>query len=63
MRSCRIEPKEARFIHSREKSESKLMLVQGVKQGKQGLKVGPPIVIYNDDGTYTAEVEAMFRPT
>jgi len=52
-----------RFIHSREKRESKLMLVEGVKNGKSGLKVGPPIVIYNEDGTYTKEVEAMFLPT
>jgi tRNA1Val (adenine37-N6)-methyltransferase len=63
MRSCRIEPKNVRFIHSREKSESKLMLVEGVKQGKPGLKVEPPIVIYNEDGTYTEEVEAMFLPS
>jgi len=63
MRSCRIEPKNVRFIHSREKSKSKLMLVEGVKNGKSGLKVGPPIIIYNEDGTYTEEVEAMFLPT
>ncbi len=63
MKSCRIEPKNVRFIHSMEKSESKLMLVEGVKQGKPGLKVGPPIVIYNEDGTYTEEVEAMFLPS
>ena len=62
MRSCRIEPKNVRFIHSREKSESKRMLVEGVKQGKPGLKVGPPMVIYNEDGTYTEELEAMFLP-
>jgi len=63
MRSCSLEPKNVRFIHSRKKSESKLMLMEGVKQGRPGLKVGPPIVIYRDDGTYTEEVEAMFLPT
>lgn len=62
MRSCRIEPKKVRFIHSREKSESKIMMMEGVKQGKPGLTVGPPIVIYNEDGTYTEEIEAMFLP-
>ena len=43
----RIEPKNVRFIHSRKDSESKLMMMEGVKQGRPGLKVGPPIVIYN----------------
>lgn len=63
MRSCRIEPKNVRFIHSRKNSESKLMLMEGIKQGKPGLKVGPPIIIYREEGTYTKEVEAMFLPT
>jgi tRNA1(Val) A37 N6-methylase TrmN6 len=63
MRSGRIEPKNVRFIHSRRKSESKLMLMEGIKHARPGLKVGPPIVIYNEDGSYTDEVEAMFLPT
>ena len=62
MRACRIEPKNVRFIHSRKKHESKLMMMEGIKQGRPGLKVGPPIVIYNEDGTYTEEVDAMFLP-
>jgi len=62
MRACRIEPKNVRFIHSRRDSESKLMMMEGIKQGRPGLKVGPPIVIYNEDGTYTKEVADMFLP-
>ncbi len=63
MRSCRLEPKNVRFIHSRKDSESKLVMMEGIKQGRPGLKVGPPIVIYNEDGSYTEEVETMFLPT
>ena len=63
MKSCRLEPKNVRFIHSRRNSESKLMMMEGIKQGRPGLKVGPPIVIYNEDATYTEEVDAMFFPT
>lgn len=62
MRACRIEPKNVRFIHSRKDSESKLMMMEGIKQGRPGLKVGSPIVIYNEDGTYTKEVADMFLP-
>ncbi len=62
MRACRIEPKNVRFIHSRRDGESKLMMMEGIKQGRPGLKVGPPIVIYNEDGTYTKEVADMFLP-
>lgn len=63
MRSCRLEPKNVRFIHSRKESESRLMMMEGIKQGRPGLTVGPPIIIYNEDGKYTEEVEAMFLPT
>lgn len=62
MRACRIEPKNVRFIHSRRDSESKLMMMEGIKQGRPGLKVGPPIVIYNEDGTYAKEVADMLLP-
>lgn len=63
MKSCGLEPKNVRFIHSRRNSESKLMMMEGIKQGRPGLKVGPPIVIYNEDGSYTEEVATMFFPT
>ena len=61
MKSSSLEPKHVRFIHSSRESGSKLMIMEGVKQGRPGLKVGPPIIIYNEDGTYTEEVEAMFQ--
>ena len=63
MNSCGLEPKNVRFIHSRKQSESKLMMMEGIKQGRPGLNVGPPIIIYNEEGAYTEEVEAMFLPT
>jgi len=63
MQACRLEPKNMRFIHSTTNSESKLFMMEGVKQGRPGLKVGPPIVIYDENGVYTEEVEDMFRPS
>jgi tRNA1Val (adenine37-N6)-methyltransferase len=62
MRLSGIEPKLLRFIHSKSKSESKLMVVVGAKGGRTGAKIGSPLVIYNDDGTYTDEVKRMFMP-
>lgn len=62
MRTCHLEPKSVRFIHSRQDSESKLVMMTGVKRGKPGLKIGAPIFVYNSDGSYTHEVERMFHP-
>ena len=61
MQTCGLEPKHMRFIHSRTDSESKLFMMEGVKQGRPGLKVGPPIVIYDENGVYTEEIEGMFH--
>jgi len=61
LRSTHIEPKWLRCIHSRRQSEAKLTLLEGIKRGNPGLKIAPPLVIYNADGAYTAETAAMFQ--
>ncbi len=62
MRSSDIEPKFLRMIHSGRNTEAKLILVEGVKGGRPGTKIGPPLIIYREDGSYTDEVEKMFQP-
>lgn len=62
MRAAEIEPKFVRMIHSGKQAEAKLILVEGNKAGRPGIKIGPPLIIYNPDGSYTDEVQAMFTP-
>ncbi len=62
MRQCKIEPKKIVYVHSRRDTDAILTLVEGIKNGRPGLKIGPPLFIYKDDGTYTATIEAMFSP-
>ena len=61
MRSSQIEPKRLRIIHSHSSAEAKLILVEGAKGGRPGVKVAPPLTIYNEDGSYTDEVTRMFQ--
>lgn len=61
MKSVGIEPKFMRMVYSGWKTEAKRILVEGVKGARSGCKVGPPLVICNDDGNYTDEVEKMFE--
>jgi tRNA1Val (adenine37-N6)-methyltransferase len=60
MRTCHIEPKFMRLIHSRAATEARLVLVEGVKGGSGGLMVGPPLFIYGRGNDYTDEVQRMF---
>ena len=60
LRSADIEAKFLRMIHSDIKSEAKLVLAEGIKGGRPGLKVGAPLIIYDPKGSYTPEVTQMF---
>lgn len=62
MRSARIEPKILRSIHSNRQSEAKLILVEGKKGGRTGIRIESPLILYDEDGNYTDEVEKMFAP-
>lgn len=61
MRECRIEPKRLRLVHSRLDGEGEFVLVEGVKGGREGLNVAPPLFIYQDAGGYTPEMTEIFR--
>lgn len=60
MRSAGIEPKSLTMIHSKPASPARLVAIEGIKGGRPGLAVGPPLAIYHEDGTYTRAVKAMF---
>ena len=61
MRSGGIEPKFIRMLHSRENTEAILVLIEGVKGGRPGVKIASPLFIYSSGSDYTAEVESMFN--
>lgn len=60
MRDNNIEPKRMRFIYPKANEKSNLVLISGNKNGKSGFEVLPPLVVHNEDGTYTDEVMKMF---
>jgi tRNA1Val (adenine37-N6)-methyltransferase len=62
MRTEGIEPKFMRAIHSQLDTEAKLILVDGVKGARSGVRLGPPLIIYDANGEYSKEVQRMFTP-
>jgi len=62
MRGADIEPKRLRMVCSKGGEGAKLILIKGVKGGRPGIAVEPPLIIYEDDGSYTPEVTEMFAP-
>ncbi|MBW2100144.1 MAG: methyltransferase, partial [Deltaproteobacteria bacterium] len=62
MNKARIEPKFIRMVHSGIDTQAKLILVEGTKGGRPGIKIAPPLIIYRNNDSYTDEVEKMFLP-
>lgn len=59
MREYRLEPKRLRFVYPKEGKEANTILVEGIRHGKPGLKVLPPLFVYNNENEYTAEVSEI----
>ena len=57
-----IEPKMLRSIHSSRETAAKLVVVEGVRGGRPGTSIAPPLILYDEEGNYTPEVLHMFEP-
>ena len=60
-RKYKLEPKNIRFIYPKIKKEPNLILIKATKCGKSFLKIERPLVVYNDDGTYTDEILKIYN--
>lgn len=61
MRKNNIEPKKIRFVYPKLNEEANVLLIEGKKNGKPGIKILPPLYVHNEDGKYTAEVLKYFE--
>lgn len=55
-----IEPKRVQFVYAKKEKNSELVLIEGIMNGKPGMKVLPGLIISNTDGSYTETVKKMF---
>lgn len=56
-----IEPKKIRLVYPKLNKKSNLVLIEGMKSGKTGLKILNPLIVHNEDGSYTDDVLAYFK--
>ena len=60
MRGHDIEPKCLRMVHGRPDRPAKLFLIEGICGGNKGLDVLPPLIVHNQDGSYTDDILKMY---
>lgn len=61
LRKYKLEAKRIRFVYSNNNQESKLVMIKAVKNANQYLKVEKPLIIYNEDGSYTQEIMDIYK--
>ena len=55
-----IEPKSLRVVYPTSEKEPSMILVEGRRGGKSGMKVLKPLIIFDADGKYTKEVASVY---
>ena len=61
MKKNNIEQKKIQFIYPKKNEESNLVLIEGIKNGRSGLKILPPLYVHNSDGSYTNAINKIFK--
>ena len=61
MKKNNIEPKRVQFVYPKKTMEANILLIEGSKNGKPGLKILPPIYSHEKNGEYTKEVKKYFE--
>jgi len=60
-RTKNLEPRRLRFVHANQLSGAKLVMVEAIRDAGTEMKVIKPMVVYNNDGTYTEEVAEILN--
>ncbi len=61
LRKYRLEPKRIRFVYPKISKDANLVLIKAVKYANSFLKVEKPLIIYNEDGSYTDEILKIYE--
>jgi tRNA1(Val) A37 N6-methylase TrmN6 len=60
MRKYKLEPKRLRMVHSHTEDEARMALVEAVKLGEEGMRVLPPLFVYESEKVYTKEMREFY---
>ena len=61
MKDNNIEPKKIQFVYSKKDKPSNILLIEGTKNGKPGVKIMEPLYLHNSDHTYTEQLNEFLN--
>jgi len=60
MRDHQLAPKRLRFVHPKADREANMVLIEMIKSGRpNGVRILPPVIVYQADGDYGEEVHQL----
>ena len=62
LKKYNLTPKKIQFIYTKKGVESRLFMIECVKNGKNYAKFLEPLYVQNEDGSYTEEVMKFINP-
>ena len=60
MQKYNIEPKKMQLVYPKKDKGANMLLIEGIKNGKSGLKMCPALIVHDDNGNYVPEIRKMF---
>ena len=60
MSGCGLEAKSLRIVYPYADKEPNMILVEGRKGGHSGMRIQPPLIIYDENGNYVKEVADIY---
>ncbi len=60
MQENNIEPKKIQFVYPKMNRDANIVLIEGSKNGKRGLKILSPLYTHKENGEYTEEMQKYF---
>lgn len=61
MRQNNIEPKKIQLVYPKKGKDANILLIEGSKNGRPGLKILPPLYTHKSNGDYTDEIKQYFE--
>jgi tRNA1(Val) A37 N6-methylase TrmN6 len=61
MKKSNLEPKKIQFVYPKKGKNSNILLIEGRKNGKPGIKILDPLYLNEDNGEYTEQVLNLLK--
>ena len=61
LRKYKLEPKNIKLVYPKIGKEPNLVLIKATKCGRPLLKIEKPLIVYNENGTYTDEILKIYN--